>query len=181
MSIYCVHMEAHILQHGKRECQTQCKVSRTLSSSCQATTLYSRHTRMYSRVVSTAPELEFINILWRLKRSLCTHDCLFLIHEQPSCVFKVWVGCAYQLLILFPVERRLDPAFHWKQLLMRSGLCILLRMRYALHLWWKDFFSLSVHELHLKSWIFEKISFHPTFHFVYESEFWAQCGGSLQS
>jgi hypothetical protein len=53
---------------------------------------------------------------------------------------------------------------------MRSKLYILLRMRSFFHHWWKDIFSPDVHELHLKSWHSEKISFQPSFYFVYEFE-----------
>ncbi len=54
---------------------------------------------------------------------------------------------------------------------MRSSVHFLLRMRSTFHHWWKDIFSPCVYDSRLKSWLFRKISFQWTFHFVSEFGF----------
>jgi hypothetical protein len=91
-------------------------------------------------------------ISFQLKRYLSTHSCVFLIHKHSSCFSRSAASCAC-VPISLSAEIRLDPAFHWKQLLMHSKLYILLRMQSFFHHWWKDIFSPDVHELHLKFYI----------------------------
>ncbi len=77
------------------------------------------------------------NISFQLKRYLSTHSCVFLIHKYSSCFSRSAAICAC-VPISLSAERQLDPAFHWKQLLMRtlrSKLYILLRMRSFFHHW----------------------------------------------
>ncbi len=92
------------------------------------------------------------------------------LHTSCYKIYKFSTGFGKNHVL--EVERWLDPAFYWKQLLIRTILYILLRMRSSFHQWWKYIFSTCVQESHLKSWLFKKISFQLSFHFVYEFGFW---------